>query len=778
MTAQARHRHLCDRCRTGLLFPGYQYPEYDPEAVLAQSPLAKTPSNPHGVYSHKDGQHRYECDYFLQASLPSLAVLDTAAPPCGFCPLLRSAIVASLASLAPLSSSPPPYDAVRVRLDYFWDSCPMICQTRTPPLVTRWVLQASLAFRDPRIAKHRDGRTYSRWISGSAVFWPLGRTPRDLTLLYQNGDYEWRLRMPEPTIDASSTQHLLEFLEPNIQQCVDTCAHTTSTGAGTAFVPSRLIDVRGNQLRVVETRDEPDSVSRGGMRYTTLSYCWGTREEGLAQLRLTRESIARLQTGFPVEAMSAVQKDAVAVTRALGVAYLWIDALCILQNDGADWERESALMHSIYGHSYLTICNLKTASCHAGFLPVPADQGGAQTATVPFDTDEDADEDEDRDTDSYQIGPGCVSGVRGFFKEGDTWARLDFDTSSWITRAWTFQEAAMSPRMVLFASSGLYFSCSNKLVWEYGRVVEKPLFLSAASLLSTDRTKMHDMYRSWYLDVVQPFSGRLATNLNDSLPALSGIAHMFGAVLRDEYVAGLWKRDLLTGLFWKLDDRLGSSLAQLVEFLRSRTESTYIGPSWSWIGRSSSTGDAVGRVRSFGPGACSLFPSQGPAVRMRLQCDTLEAETTLAGFGLDSYGKVSRATLSVKARIYPLADGFSLLPHGHDEDALADIGNFCVKQPSGTYVFSYEFDFFPNPDTADPDQSWIRSLTLVLIGSMTYEGEDARPCGLIVHPSDTKDTYWRVGTFGPATVEPAPEIAPELDFFFFESCEVRDMQIV
>ncbi|GAB1317734.1 hypothetical protein MFIFM68171_07944 [Madurella fahalii] len=133
--------------------------------------------------------------------------------------------------------------------------------------------------------------------------------------------------------------------------------------------------------------------------------------------------------------------------------------------------------------------------------------------------------------------------------------------------------------MILFAQSGLYFSCSNGLVWEYGRIPEEPLSFSVYSILQD--CSAAEIYRKWNLQITTQFSGRQATYLTDSLPALSGTAQIFAAALDDEYVAGLWKKDLLAGLFWKME---GSLRSCLVALLRS-FDGPYIGPSWSWVGR-------------------------------------------------------------------------------------------------------------------------------------------------------------------------------------------------
>lgn len=574
--------------------------------------------------------------------------------------------------------------------------------------------------------------------------------------------------MPSPLSVDGLGQHSLAFLQSNILRCVSSCKHALPDAKG--FLPTRLVDVRQDQLRVVETRHDPDlkQSKAGDRRYTTLSYCWGSRSEGLSQLRLTKDTQPQLQSGFPLEAMSAVQKDAVMVARALGIPYLWIDALCILQGDAADWELESSLMHKIYGNAYVTICNLKSRSCQQGFLP--DDQ---LRANIPFDTMA-----QTREAECYEIGPGSVSGcsARGF--ERDTWSRLDFDSTQWISRAWTFQEATLSTRTILFAQSGLYFSCSSGLVWEYGRVLEEPLNFSVHGILQ--RTSAADTYRSWNQKIATQFSGRQATYLADSLPALSGTAQVFAAALDDEYVAGSWKGDLLAGLLWKMEGSLGSSLAGLLQSF----DGPYIGPSWSWVGRSAG-GSAVGKVRGFGPGRCNIYPAKSSAV-LRMRCDTLETQTVPSG--MDKYGKISAAALLIKTRVCPLALGWHHLPdddYDCDGGRLSDSGNSYLEQLDGSKIaFSYHLDFFPNPDVNDPDQSWKHDLTLVLLGSISYESSESEdesremPCGLIVHQAKRDGSYCRVGTFGPSTSQVSSGAVADLDMDFCCQWELRSLKVV
>lgn len=577
--------------------------------------------------------------------------------------------------------------------------------------------------------------------------------------------YGLQLRMPPPMPETSLEERNVSFLRSNTNQCLNSCSHKALV-SGT-FVPSRLIDLRGGSLRIVEAQDAEREHAQD-MRYSTLSYCWGNREEGLSQLRLTKNNAPQLQSGFSFDAMSPVQQDAVLVSRALRIPYLWIDALCILQGDTADWERESSMMHKIYSGSLLTICNIKTGSCQQSF------RSREQQLTIPFDTLTSSEASE-----CFRVGPSFKTEAPVRVSAEDTWTRLEFESTQWVTRAWTFQEAAMSTRMILFADSGIYYNCSAGLVWEYDRVIGEPLRFSVSSILECGSKA--EIYKRWNLDIATQFSGRQATYLTDSLPALSGLAQIFAPVLEDEYVAGLWKGDLLTGLFWKLKGSLASSLDKLL----ASFDGLYVGPSWSWIGRAIDTGNYVGQVRSFGPGLCPLYPRKSTTtVVLHQQCDVLEA--TSMPLGSDRFGRIGSATLLITGRVYPLSLGCCNIPDGSQhEGMLHDTGNFCVEQPDGTRLcFSYYLDFFPNSTRKSRSRNWALDLTLVLIGGAQYIDDDEEeesiqePYGLIVHKATARDSYWRIGTFGPASSEDELEGVYDLSIGFFQTCEKTTLKVI
>ncbi|KAK4109963.1 heterokaryon incompatibility, partial [Canariomyces notabilis] len=92
-------------------------------------------------------------------------------------------------------------------------------------------------------------------------------------------------------------------------------------------------------------------------RYAALTYCWGSQKESQHQLRTDKSTLPLRCKGILDSEMTPVLRDAVRVTRALSIPYLWIDCLCALQDvdDPSDWNRQCWHMDEIYGCAEVTI---------------------------------------------------------------------------------------------------------------------------------------------------------------------------------------------------------------------------------------------------------------------------------------------------------------------------------------------------------------------------------------------------------------------------------------
>ena len=131
------------------------------------------------------------------------------------------------------------------------------------------------------------------------------------------------------------------------QEC--TGSHKACRRSDPIYLPTRVIDVGkhvfSNPRLILGSELEP------GTKYATLSHCWGRS----TQTRLLRSNLSSLRQKLPWKELSKTFKDVFKVTRYLGIRYLWIDSLCIIQDSPEDWARESSAMSKVYSNGY---CNI------------------------------------------------------------------------------------------------------------------------------------------------------------------------------------------------------------------------------------------------------------------------------------------------------------------------------------------------------------------------------------------------------------------------------------
>ncbi|UKZ66486.1 uncharacterized protein TrAtP1_007659 [Trichoderma atroviride] len=318
-----------------------------------------------------------------------------------------------------------------------------------------------------------------------------------------------------------------------------------SDSAQSTYLPTRLIDVGANnatKLRLIISKDEEvgqetDPVKK---RYLTLSYCWGSKAESEKQLKTTANSLNKRLSQINVNEMPQTVADAVHACRALGIRYLWVDVLCIIQGDDDDWARESFQMANVYSNSFLTLCNLQGSSCSGGFLKTKSSR---PTLKINFHSKLDT----------------SISGVihirmqdpavlipkwrtHNLLGTSGRQSLSNMQHSPWNTRGWTFQEALLSPRTVFFEEQIFSYAWGDQHIFADGfRYLGEPF-------LSSTRLTPHDPMRGWY-GSMQDYNRRRLTYETDKFPAISALATLFSEENPgQEYLAGLWKSDLQRGL--------------------------------------------------------------------------------------------------------------------------------------------------------------------------------------------------------------------------------------
>ncbi|KAF2807000.1 HET-domain-containing protein, partial [Mytilinidion resinicola] len=139
--------------------------------------------------------------------------------------------------------------------------------------------------------------------------------------------------------------------------------HSHCKKPDSTFMPTRLLDVgipSCKQVRLVLSTD-PGSARDN---YVALSHCWGPSKP----LITTSANISQFQAEIPSTTLPQTFDDAIKITRLLGIRYLWIDSLCIIQDVPDDWLRESATMFSVYSNADITISASRASSSVDGFL--------------------------------------------------------------------------------------------------------------------------------------------------------------------------------------------------------------------------------------------------------------------------------------------------------------------------------------------------------------------------------------------------------------------------
>lgn len=312
--------------------------------------------------------------------------------------------------------------------------------------------------------------------------------------------------------------------------------------------PARLID-----LEVFGTESTHARLVRivgPGIKYATLSYCWGSKMP--SESTTTLANIASRQERIDPSELPQTIRDVFMVTRKLGVRYLWVDALCIIQDCRTDWEKESAKMASIYGHGLVSIAAETRPSCTDGFLTyTPEEDNPCIDHMFPIR----GKLIDGQDSSLYVWVRGhCACFIRDTIKS--------LQNTELSKRGWTYQERFLAPRILHFVGAQVLWGCRklHGLPLENGRALRdmdnlhdiRPRFAPIANLLfdpQSDVTESH-LRKLWYSEVVPEFSRRTLSKKRDKLPAISGIAKAFQSRLKNTYLAGVWLEDISCALSW------------------------------------------------------------------------------------------------------------------------------------------------------------------------------------------------------------------------------------
>ncbi|KAK1240155.1 hypothetical protein MKX08_007597 [Trichoderma sp. CBMAI-0020] len=445
------------------------------------------------------------------------------------------------------------------------------------------------------------------------------------------GDWaEWlRINLTPPFEDPLS-ERAITTMKAWIAKCTRAC-HPDKAELP---LPKRLIDVgNGAAPRLIETHTR--WWQRHTPKYVALSYCWGPVTPQTLKTETT--SLADRIREIPWNLFPKTIRDAILVTKALGLRYLWVDSLCIIQDDRNDWAIESSKMSDVYRNAYVTIIPFDSRSCDDGFLSRPK----APTADLLVQS---------------AICLSVKGAIRLEAREESAIGKMPvnfLNRSSWRSRGWTFQEEQLSRRKLYFGRDRVIFACSKLVELETNARIE------AEPHGSTDphhnlklggpeqwvgSVKEHGpnyLYsQHWDYPVMNGFSHRLLTVPQDKLPALSGLAKTFhdGLEHGDKYLAGHWKSLLHSSMFWKPLDRQDICFDDIISRVAA-CPASYVAPTWSWVSFMTSR----------------LTCDQSNAVYQKSLFGVIQAETVLLNDALP-FGQISDGWLVLRGKCWSFGE--------------------------------------------------------------------------------------------------------------------------
>ena len=379
-----------------------------------------------------------------------------------------------------------------------------------------------------------------------------------------------------PAIDPGSRLSFKKGREW-LQKCRE--SHLVCREQYARILPTRLLqlpkaDEEVTSFRLVEAKT--------GDQYAALTYCWGGDQDCKLTMERLSKGTAFQATDLPPTIMYAIQ-----VARNLGLSFLWVDSLCIVQDDDVNKDIEIDKMADIHGNATVTISAANSVSCREGiFKSRRVEQLNSRWFKLPFRV------------------PGKGMGNLFLATSSKACRRGHSGDDPIEYRAWTLQEHALSPRILYYSYYHLYWLCRetkyadgglgprdhSSLGFHEGRLQHytmskntgkidpniPPYGFNLQDVLWMERNPNRKWQTKWEF-LLSEYQHRRLTDPGDRLVAISAIGSQFAAHMNTEFVAGLFSENLAVGMLWLI---AGQALPR---------PQSYRAPSWSWAAIDSPT---------------------------------------------------------------------------------------------------------------------------------------------------------------------------------------------
>jgi len=550
----------------------------------------------------------------------------------------------------------------------------------------------------------------------------------------------------EPAADTDS-EGTFETVKGWVRECLDN--HKLCGKGELAALPTRILDLgdedgeKGQEMEKIRLI-EPSSDQTG--RYISLSHSWG----GESPLTTTALTLNQHKAGIPLDSLPATFRDACHIARRLGIRYLWIDSLCILQDSPSDWEVEASRMASIYRNSWLTVFATASASPSSGIIR------RRNAVWIAADDPEDAEMLDVLFPEAAKLRRNLRLSLRFASTHPDFGPYADPNRQKedlpLLTRAWAYQERLLAPRVLHFGPTEVFWECMQNLDCDCGGIKQRTdhmgsymnrdttaelppkvshyaaLHVGAAAAHQKNKSKTSGEKRTRKLlarwqEMVEEYTRRTLSFSADRLPAFSGVAAEMVDALGMAYCAGQWKETLPQALLF--ERRNATALARLA------IDDPRPAPSWSWA----SPDDPV----QF------LVPLVGPEQWENPVVHAKVLEVVCVPSGRDERGQVDRvqSSLVISAELVKASLCFSNYHYFVPDVPWTDIKEAIAAGTKG-----------PTKDELGPATFMVRvgkqqPLWLVLDvrlcgedGKWLWKGEDEVYCARIMQVG--KPVYWLV----------------------------------
>ncbi|KAH6974821.1 heterokaryon incompatibility protein-domain-containing protein [Ilyonectria destructans] len=383
-----------------------------------------------------------------------------------------------------------------------------------------------------------------------------------------------------PLAEHSGDKQSIDFIKEKIGTCVN--QHKCGQDGAVPTLPDRVLWIEANNASTIKLL-EPKNIRAP---FVALSYCWGPTDA--QTFMTTANTLKAMKNSIEYRGLPPLFQDVVDVVRRLGIEYLWIDRLCIIQGDDADFRTQAPKMGEIYGNATVTIAAASATTENDRILLKRSDRMVSG----------------DMGIDVSNFGSMKLSFREVSHEVGKEHSGGDYGKMS--TRAWIWQERLLAARTVFFTPRALKFECRCHSFWE-GSDEDHACHSWSAKLDKMDLV-------SWTI-LVEEFMRRDITRPSDRLPAMETVMKRVEKNTGWTPCWGLWTNSMIEGLAWSSYGPLRQDAHQC------RMNPGHYAPTWSWA--------SVDGPIDYS--AMQPAPLMG-SVRWDLECRSLDSVSGLARF--------------------------------------------------------------------------------------------------------------------------------------------------